>query len=402
MLRRIAEAVKKYGGRMFYVGGYVRDRLLGTENKDIDVEVYGIAPEKFLEILSKFGAVNTVGKSFGILKVKGLDADFAMPRRERKIGSKHTDFEVSVDPFMPYEEACRRRDFTINSILEDVLTGEIIDPFDGRNDLAKKIIRHIDDSTFQEDALRVYRAFQFAARFGFTIAPATLELIKRMLEELKLLPKERLFEEFRKLLLKSPKPSVGFEYMRETGVLEFMHPLLYQMVGCDQSPDHHPEGSVWNHTMLTVDVAASLKGSSKDPEAFMFAALLHDIGKPYTREIKDDRIRFPGHEEKGVEIARDFMLTLTNEKKLIDRVCLLVREHMTPYNLYLGNAKAPALRRFANRVGNINDVLLLAEADHKGRAIQEDFPVRKWFEEKNPGTCLEPGNKAYCHGEGSD
>jgi len=153
-IQKIASIIKKEGGRAFFVGGYVRDLILGIPSKDIDVEVYGITPQRLIEILSRFGEVDVVGKSFGVIKVKGLDVDFTMPRRERKIGEGHKGFEVSVDPFMSFEEACRRRDFTMNAIMMDVLTKEIIDPYGGVEDIKNKIIRHIDACTYIEDPLR--------------------------------------------------------------------------------------------------------------------------------------------------------------------------------------------------------------------------------------------------------
>jgi len=383
-IQTIAEVIAKAGGRVFFVGGCVRDFLLGLPNKDFDVEVYGITADKLIEVLSKFGEVDMVGRSFGILKLKGLvDVDFALPRRENKTGKGHKGFVVSVDPNMSFIEACRRRDFTINAILQDVLTGEIIDPFLGCRDLKLKVIRHIDDGTFVEDSLRVYRGVQFAARLGFEIHPATLQLMSQI--DLSDLPKERIFEEFKKLLLKSPKPSIGLRYMQITGVLEKMHPLLAAMVGCPQDPKHHPEGDVWEHTLRVVDAAAKLKNQSEDPEALMFAALLHDIGKPVVTEQVDGRIVSKGHDIAGEGLARDFMKTLTDEKDLISRVAVLVKEHMHPFALYQDRGKISdgTIRRFARRV-NLNEVLLLAEADNAGKGDASDFaPVKKWFNEIN-------------------
>lgn len=381
IIKKIAKTISEVGGRAFFVGGCVRDSLLGLPSKDFDVEVYGITADKLIEVLSHFGEVDLVGRSFGVLKLKGLEVDFTLPRRENKIGKGHKGFVVSVDPDMPFEEACRRRDFTINAILKDVLTGEIIDPCSGFADLEKKIIRHIDDETFVEDSLRVYRGVQLAARLGFEIHPATLNLMSKI--DLSDLPKERIYEEFKKLLLKAEKPSIGLRYLQILGVLEKMHPLLHNMVGCEQDPQHHPEGDVWEHTLRVVDAAAQLKNQSEDPEALMFAALLHDIGKPAVTEKIGERIVSHGHDKAGEEIARSFMKTLTNEKKLISNVATLVREHMTPFALYKEREKVTegAIRRFARRV-NVHEVLLLAEADNAGKGNSEDFtPVKKWFAE---------------------
>ena len=176
--RKIAEKVKDTGGRAFYVGGYVRDRLLSIENKDLDIEVHGITPEQLYAILEELGKPKTVGSSFGVYNLRGYDVDVAMPRKETATGRGHKDFEITVDPFIGYEKAARRRDFTINAMIEDVLTGEVVDLFHGREDLENKVLRCVNPVTFVEDPLRVLRAAQFASRFEFTIDPETMELCR--------------------------------------------------------------------------------------------------------------------------------------------------------------------------------------------------------------------------------
>lgn len=398
-IKTITSAIAEAGGRAFFVGGCVRDFLLGLPSKDYDVEVYGISADKLVEVLSKFGKVDMVGRSFGVLKLKGLiEVDFTLPRRENKTGRGHKGFTVSVDPNMSFAEACRRRDFTVNAILKDVLTGEIVDPFGGLADLESKIIRHIDSKTFVEDPLRVYRGVQLAARLGFEIHPDTLKLMSRI--DLSDLPKERIYEEFKKLLLKADKPSIGLRYMQVIGVLERMHPLLNAIVGCLQDPDHHPEGDVWEHTLMVVDEAAKLRNKSKNAEAFMFAALLHDIGKPVVTEQVNGRIVSRQHDVVGEGLAREFMLTLTNEKDLISKVCVLVRKHMRPFALYRDRDRVSdgALRRFA-RKADIFEVLLLAEADNAGRGKKQDFaPIRHWFEENIKKLSLDQEIKPLVSG----
>lgn len=387
MLEEIAKTIQKEGGRIFYTGGYVRDSILGIPSKDIDVEVYNISPHSFLEILSRFGEIDIIGKSFGIIKIKSLDIDFSMPRRERKTGVSHKDFEVSVDPFMSFREACRRRDFTMNAILKDVLSEEIIDPFSGIKDIKNKTIRHINNTTFVEDPLRVYRAAQFAGRFGFSIDPETVELCKKI--DLSFLPKERIFDELLKLLLLSDKPSIGFEYLREMRVIKKYFPQLYAMIGCPQSRIHHPEGDVWQHTMLVIDEAAKLRGKSKAPDVFMLAALLHDIGKPITTRKENGRITSRGHAEAGEQLAMEVLSLLTNDKKILSKTTELVKYHMHPLLLYK-KAKNPAIRRLANKC-DIHEVLLLHEADYKGRSLDtSDFnKIKKWYQEKIEKLSLE-------------
>ncbi len=190
------------------VGGCVRDELMHIEPKDFDIEVYGIEPNKLREILDSFGKVDAVGEAFTVYKI-GEDLDVALPRRERKVGRGHKGFVVEGDPKMSFEEAAKRRDFTINAILQDVLTGEIIDIYGGRKDIENKILRVVSKETFAEDSLRVLRAAQFAARFEFDIDEETVEICRQI--DLTDLPKERIWGELEKLLLKSQKPSIGLQ-----------------------------------------------------------------------------------------------------------------------------------------------------------------------------------------------
>ena len=187
--RAIARQAAALGGRAYYVGGFVRDRLLGRENTDVDIEVHGLTPSQLEEILDGLGGRLEMGASFGIYGLKGYGLDIAMPRRERAIGRGHRDFDVTVDPFLGTEQAARRRDFTVNALMEDVLTGRVLDHFHGVRDLRRGVLRHVDDRTFPEDPLRVLRGAQFAARFGFTAAPETIALCRGI--DLSALPPER-------------------------------------------------------------------------------------------------------------------------------------------------------------------------------------------------------------------
>lgn len=216
---KIANKVKENGGGTYYVGGFVRDLLLGKENKDIDIEIHGITNDKLLSIISEFGKPLSYGKSFGIYSIEGYDIDIALPRTERNIGKGHKDFEVSIDPNIDLTKAIERRDFTINAIYKDVLTGELIDPFNGVKDLENKIIRHINSKTFVEDPLRVLRACQFASRFNFDIASETIELCKNI--DITTLSKQRVEEELKKALLKSNKPSIFFKCLKQMNQLDY-------------------------------------------------------------------------------------------------------------------------------------------------------------------------------------
>ena len=315
MAHRIAEIVNSRGGKVYYVGGYVRDKILGRANKDIDIEVYGVTPEELKDIVSSLGTLKTQGASFGVYNLKGYDIDIAQPRKETTTGRGHKDFEVFVDPFISEDKAARRRDFTMNAMMQNVLTGEIVDPFGGQEDLKKGLIRHVDDTTFVEDPLRVFRAAQFAARFNFDIAPETLALMKTM--DVTTLPKERVYGEMQKALLKAEKPSKFFEVLRDADLLSDWFPELERLIGCEQDSFYHPEGDVWNHTMLVLYEAAKRKVKVETPDFFLKSALCHDMGKPdVVSKGEDSRIHTYAHDMAGVPVARRFLNRLNTNVKL--------------------------------------------------------------------------------------
>ena len=225
------------------VGGCVRDELMNIEPKDFDVEIYGIEPEKLKEILESFGKVDAVGEAFTVYKI-GNDLDVSLPRRERKVARGHKGFVVEGDKDMSFEEAAKRRDFTVNAILKDVLTGEIVDIYGGREDIENKILRVVSPETFAEDSLRVLRAAQFAARFKFEIDAETIEICRRI--DLTDLPKERIWCELEKLLLKSQTPSIGLRWLYELNVVEQLFPEMKVLVGVPQESEWHPEGWVFS------------------------------------------------------------------------------------------------------------------------------------------------------------
>ncbi|MBO4360924.1 MAG: tRNA nucleotidyltransferase, partial [Eubacteriaceae bacterium] len=258
--KKIASLVEEQGGRAFYVGGFVRDRVMAdiigadpgdAKIPDIDIEVHGIAPDKLYGILESIGEPLSYGSSFGIYSLKGSSIDVALPRKERSVGTGHRDFEVDVEPFIGTEAAARRRDFTMNAMMEDILSGEIVDHFGGRDDISRGIIRHVDDMSFPEDPLRVLRAAQFAARLGFTVADETLELMKGI--DVSRLSMERIEGEMKKALLESERPSVFFEVLRACGKLSPWFEEIGETIGVRQDPRFHPEGDVWTHTMEVLD-----------------------------------------------------------------------------------------------------------------------------------------------------
>ena len=297
----MARSVRDAGGRALIVGGWVRDRLMGRTSKDVDLEVYGVPAPRLRELLAAFGSVNTVGESFTVYKVAGIDV--ALPRRESKTGPGHRGFEVTGDPDLPFEEAARRRDFTINAVAWDPLTGEYLDPFDGRRDLEARVLRAVDPLTFGDDSLRVLRAVQFAARFELSVEPGTIEICRRL--PLDDLPPERVWGEIEKLLLHAARPSRGWALALELGIIDRLFPELQALVGCPQEPEWHPEGDVWVHTLMVVDQARTRIDDLERPQQItvMLGAVCHDLGKPPTTAFVDGRIRSIDHEQAGVAPA---------------------------------------------------------------------------------------------------
>ncbi|RXJ76089.1 polynucleotide adenylyltransferase, partial [Aliarcobacter skirrowii] len=235
ILENIFEDLKSKQAKPIVVGGCVRDSFLNKEIKDYDIEVYNIdSIDSLKSVISKYKEPKLVGKSFGVLKlsVDDFDFDFSLPRTEIKTGFKHTDFEIILDSNLSYKEASRRRDFTINSIGYDYFENRFLDPFGGIKDLKKREIKHIDDKTFIEDSLRVYRALGFSSRFNFKISKKTKKLCKKIVEnkELEHLPKQRVFDEFKKIFLKSKKPSIALKLFDEFKIFFISFKSSYKAV----------------------------------------------------------------------------------------------------------------------------------------------------------------------------
>jgi len=393
ILENILKNLQELGATPILVGGCVRDYFLNKEIKDFDIEIFNFDSLELLEIsLKKFGNVKLVGKSFGVLtlKVEGYDFDFALPRIEKKVGNSHTDFEVITNSNLSFEEAAIRRDFTINAIGYDYFKDEFIDPFNGIDDLKNRIIRHINDKTFIEDSLRVYRAIQFAARFEFDIDEKTKDLCKKIVlsDELSYLPKERIYEEFKKLFLKSNKPSIGFELLRELGLLKYFKELEV-LINCEQEPEYHPEGDVWIHTLMCLDELAKILEKEKIEDEYkklylFYGILCHDFGKPFCTKEINGKITSYKHESLGIEPTISFLEKLTNEKKFIEIVCSLVKNHLIPFQLYLSHSSEKAVKRLSLKV-NIEDLCLVCLADCLGRDIEDKckcYDAINWLNEK--------------------
>ena len=379
----IARALRDEGGRALLVGGCVRDELMGQRPKDWDLEVYGIPPARLRELLDQFGSVNVVGEAFTVYKL-GAHLDVSLPRRERKTGPGHRGFFIEGDPSMSVEEAARRRDFRINAILQDPLTQEILDPFNGRDDLSSKLLRVVSPDTFPEDSLRVLRAAQFAARFEFELEPQTVELCRSI--DLSDLPAERIWGELEKLLLRARRPLIGLKWLRELGAVDQLFPELKALIDVPQEPEWHPEGDVWIHTLLAVDRARELIDDLPYAKqvAVMLAALAHDLGKPATTAFIDGRIRSREHEEEGVPPTISFLDRLNihtlDGYDVRAQVIAIVRDHLKPGEFFKKRQEvsAGAFRRLARKC-DLDLLYRVAKADSLGRNA-EWVPKQKWFD----------------------
>jgi tRNA nucleotidyltransferase (CCA-adding enzyme) len=362
------------------VGGFVRDKVLGFTPKDVDIELYGIGPQELTSLLhdnrEKLGIewIDAVGSCFGVIKIKfssGQDVDISLPRRENKTGQGHRGFICTPDPDMSVRDAASRRDFTFNA-LAITPEGEILDFFCGQDDITARTIKATSPA-FQEDPLRVLRGMQFAARYGFQVDPDTADICATLAGHFFHLPKERIWGEWEKLLVKGAVPSYGLRFLADTGwIVNF--PELEGLIDLPQDEAWHPEGDVWNHTLQAVDAMVAIcdreKVSKEDRIVLMLAALCHDLGKTTTTEVcPDGHIRSLGHAEAGLEPTKSFLDRIGATRKIIERVLPLVREHMAHLNCQTDKA----VKRLAVRLGQarVQELAWVIEADHSARGFLE-------------------------------
>ena len=377
----VCELVHENGGRALLVGGCVRDSALGLPAKDLDIEVYGIEAAALETILSRHFTINLVGQAFGVIKILGLPIDVALPRRESKSGLGHRGFIIDSDPHMDSVHAASRRDFTVNAIALDPITGEVVDPHGGLNDLARGLLRHVS-TQFGEDPLRVLRGMQFAARFDFEVSPETVEICRTL--ELENLAAERIFDEWKKLILFGVRPSRGLAFLRDCGWVRFF-PELQALIDCPQDPEWHPEGDVWIHTLHCMDAFAERRINNEREDLVVgLAVLCHDLGKPARTKRENGRIRSKEHSSVGEGLTQTFLSRMTNESSLMDEVIPLVSTHLAPMTLFKAGAGDTAVRRLARRVGRIDRLVRVAHADMLGRPpLQvERFEAGDWLTER--------------------
>jgi tRNA nucleotidyltransferase (CCA-adding enzyme) len=387
-IHAIVEAIAQNNGRALIVGGAVRDMVMNLPIKDIDIEVYGLTEEQLEAILKQFGHVSLVGKSFGVLRIYGLDVDWSLPRAD-SAGRKPI---VTIDPSMSVEMAAKRRDLTMNAISFDLLTQELIDPWGGVQDIHNKILKTPDKEFFVQDPLRFYRVMQFISRFEMMPDEELTSICKEM--DIAHISRERIEEEFRKLLLLSKRPSLGIRWLKEIGRLREILPELADTIGIKQEPKWHPEGDVFEHSMQALDAAAIVVqkyDNEFDKLVMLYAALCHDLGKVTTSRMIDGVIKSYGHEKDSKKFARTMLKRITHNGDLIDAVSSLVLYHMMPLQFTKNKAKTAAYQRLANKLSlhvNMDMLIDLCISDKRGRngeshqPLTTDFPDVKEFKEK--------------------
>ncbi len=396
-----AAEVKKAGGQAFFVGGAVRDQLLGLTPKDFDIEVHGLDSAHVETLAKKLGPAQSIGLSFGILKISnaGHDIDISLPRRETKTGAGHRDFSVGIDPQMGLTEAARRREYTISAIYLNIVTGQLEDPYHGAADLRKKLLRMVDKKTFVEDPLRLLRGMQLVARFGLTVDPDTLTAMQEIVPNMGHLSAERVRTEWQKLVL-AERPSLGLQLGRTSGYIEQWLPELSALWTTPQDPRHHPEGNVWDHTLLVIDricgLAAVAKATPDVQLILALSALAHDLGKPDTTRNVEGRFVSLSHESVGLTATESLLVRLGFEEKLRRRVGALVRNHLRPDQIFQAaragiEPKLSVFRRLIHdlRPATLPEAIFLATADQLGRgpwprpdglmAMPEHYDGLEWW-----------------------
>jgi tRNA nucleotidyltransferase (CCA-adding enzyme) len=362
-------------GALYAVGGRVRDEVrtsldgISRPAKDLDYVATGLELDELVERLGRLGRADVVGASFAVVKCTfdGITVDVALPRRERSTGVGHRDFVVEAGPAISIEDDLARRDFRMNMLARALPDGDLVDPHGGEADIRERRIDLLRAEAFEEDPLRMLRAAQFAARFEYAVTPETMAAMRRAASLIETVSAERLHNELVKLLGEARRPSIGLEVMREGGLLERVLPEIAEGIGVEQNEYH--EHDVYRHTLATLDATAP--GNL----AVRLGALLHDVGKPRTK----DGPHFYRHEILGEALARDILGRLRFSNELVERVAALVRHHMYRADPALADA---TVRRFVRRIGvhQLSDQFALRAADIVGSGLPKRGEENEGFE----------------------
>lgn len=360
----IAKKIQKAGGTLYLVGGAVRDEYLNRPITDEDYCITGLTQEQFTQI---FPEAIRQGKNFPVWCLAGKE--FALARTEQKTGSGHTNFSTQTNPEITIEQDLARRDITINSMAKDVLTGKLIDPYQGREDAKQKILRATSNH-FSEDPLRIYRLARLTAALGFTIEKNTQMLMKELIPELNTLPVERVTEELKKAL-STNKPSLFFRTLQQIGALGVHFPELENLIGAEQPKVYHPEGDAFEHTMITLDEAVNLSQNHPNPIAIRFSCLVHDLGKGITP--KSEYPHHYAHEEKGVVVVEQLGKRLKLPTKWILCGKVACREHMRGgiFSKMKPATKVDFLERISKSPLGLDGLQIVVWADRMNRKEQE-------------------------------
>jgi len=347
---------------LYLVGGAVRDLLLGRAHLKLDLDYIatGMDEDGLLAMLSGIGRADLVGRSFGVIKFRtpeGMTVDIALPRSEVSTGPGHRDFRVVSDPGMPVSSDLARRDYTVNSMALDLSDFSLVDPLGGADDLARKILRVNRETSFVEDPLRIMRGVQFMARFGLEAEPGTRARMEKDRDLLVTVSKERIRDELNKMMLLSDRPSTGFIFMHETGILPLVIPELDVTWGVEQN-EYHPD-DVFHHSVKSCDLA-------EKELLIRWCTLLHDLGKPKMKTELDGRTVFHRHEEESARLAGEILTRLVFPVSFVNSAVHLISHHMF---LITDEWSDSAVRRFVARVGtgSIEDLFEIRKADGASR-----------------------------------
>jgi tRNA nucleotidyltransferase (CCA-adding enzyme) len=371
MNSEIIDAIAQIGGTPYMVGGCVRDTFLGESPKDIDIEVYGVSYESLNSVLERFGKTDLIGVSFGIIKLttfSGEAYDFSLPRLDSKNGVGHKGFTVEVNKDLSLKEASARRDFTINSMSINMVTGELVDYYDGKKDLRCGLLQPTSGA-FSEDPLRVLRGLQFSARFNMGPSVDLIFQASECMQDFNSLPSSRIWGEWEKWIHKGAHYSKSLKYLYY--ILSSAYPDIAALDGVPQDPQWHPEGNVLVHTGFVLDYMGRYCREHEitgDRRAILIlAALCHDFGKLTHTQIEDGRIKSKGHEGASESFARKFLAQIGCPLRLVEPIIGLVVNHMAAY----GRQSEKSVRKLANRLYEYNtcieDLAILIEADKSGR-----------------------------------